>query len=87
MSADVCSEVASHTIDGAAECFCFDLSAEGTPLAGAKLEIVETAGRARCFDCGAEVDLDGPIALGECGSANPEFLSGRELKIKEVEMG
>jgi hydrogenase nickel incorporation protein HypA/HybF len=66
--------------------FCFDLSTEGTPLANARLEIVETPGRARCVTCGIEATFDDPIALCACGSANLEFLSGRELKIREVEM-
>jgi hydrogenase nickel incorporation protein HypA/HybF len=66
--------------------FCFGLSAEGTALANAVLEIVETPGRAQCVACGAIADFDDPIALCRCGSANLEFFSGRELKIREVEM-
>jgi hydrogenase nickel incorporation protein HypA/HybF len=66
--------------------FCFELSAEGTPLAGARLEILEPPGRARCLDCDCEIDLDTPIALCTCGSANLDLLSGRELKILEVEV-
>ncbi len=66
--------------------FCFDVCAEGTGLAGARLEIVEAPGVARCRDCGADVALHDVIALCECGSANLEFLSGRELRITEVEV-
>ncbi len=66
--------------------FCFDLSTEGTPLAGAALEIIEIPGRARCVDCAADVELESVIALCGCGSANLKFLSGQELKIKQVEV-
>jgi hydrogenase nickel incorporation protein HypA/HybF len=66
--------------------FCFDIAADGTPLCGAALEIMETPGRARCRACGAQIEIDGPIALCPCGSANLEFTGGTELKIKEVEV-
>ncbi|MHB8384012.1 MAG: hydrogenase maturation nickel metallochaperone HypA/HybF [Candidatus Binataceae bacterium] len=66
--------------------FCFDIAADGTPLGGAKLEIIETSGRALCRACGAEIELDGPIVLCPCGSANLEFTGGTELRIVEVEV-
>ena len=34
--------------------FCFDVVTAGTALEGAKLEIREIEGRARCASCGAE---------------------------------
>ena len=34
--------------------FCFEACTEGTPIAGAELEIVEVSGRGRCRACGAE---------------------------------
>jgi hydrogenase nickel incorporation protein HypA/HybF len=66
--------------------FCFDLCAEGTPLAGARLEIDEPPGRARCRACGVEADVDDPLALCGCGSADLEVYRGRELRIREVEV-
>ncbi len=66
--------------------FCFDIAAHGTPLVGAVLDIIETPGRARCRECGARIEVDGPIALCHCGSANLEFSGGTELRIKEVEV-
>ena len=66
--------------------FCFDIAADGTSLVGAVLDIIETPGRARCRECGARIEVDGPIALCHCGSANLEFISGTELRIKEVEV-
>jgi hydrogenase nickel incorporation protein HypA/HybF len=66
--------------------FCFDVCAEGTALAGAMLDIVETPGRAQCRDCQAQVELDDLIALCVCGSANLQLQSGQELRIIEVEV-
>ena len=66
--------------------FCFDIAADGTPLDGAELEIVETLGRARCRECGVPFEIDGPIALCPCGSANLDFIGGTELRINEVEV-
>jgi hydrogenase nickel incorporation protein HypA/HybF len=66
--------------------FCFDVCTQGTTLAGATLDIVETPGRAQCRDCQAAVEVDDPIALCGCGSANLQFLAGQELRITEVEV-
>lgn len=66
--------------------FCFDLCAKATVLEGALLEINEIAGCARCMECGGEFVLDTPVPLCACGSANLEFISGHELRIKEVEL-
>ncbi|SDM82201.1 hydrogenase maturation nickel metallochaperone HypA [Allokutzneria albata] len=67
--------------------FCFDLVAEGTTVQGARLVIDEPAGGARCRDCTEEFDVEDPIVLcPACGSADAEVLSGRELRIKSVEV-
>ena len=66
--------------------FCFDLCAEGTTLAGAQLDIVEPSGRACCRTCGEEADVDDPLALCECGSADLDVRGGQELRIREVEV-
>src|SRR5688572_2235882 len=66
--------------------FCFDLCAEGTPLEGAALEVIETPGRARCRGCGGTVMLARPFGACGCGGTDLEWLSGDELKIKEVEV-
>ncbi|GAC1376333.1 MAG: hypothetical protein NVSMB32_18920 [Actinomycetota bacterium] len=58
----------------------------GTPLEGAKLEIIEVPGRASCRSCGNELDLVDMIALCTCGSADLEILGGQELIIKDVEV-
>jgi hydrogenase nickel incorporation protein HypA/HybF len=66
--------------------FCFDLCSQGTVADGAVLEIVETPGRARCRACGAEVRLDRPFGRCGCGGTDLEWLSGEELRIKEMEV-
>lgn len=66
--------------------FCFDLCCEGTPLAGAELEIIEPAGRARCCACGGEVLLERPFGRCACGSSELDWLSGMELRIREMEV-
>jgi hydrogenase nickel incorporation protein HypA/HybF len=65
--------------------FCFDLVADGTPLQGAVLEIVEQPGRARCRACDAEVELSDLLGLCGCGSLDLEVLGGEQLRIREVE--
>lgn len=67
--------------------FCFDLVAEGTTAAGARLVIDEPPGRVRCRDCAAEYEAVWLVVLcPACGSANAEVLSGNELRIKSVEV-
>ncbi|GDY28753.1 hydrogenase maturation nickel metallochaperone HypA/HybF [Gandjariella thermophila] len=66
--------------------FCFPLVAEGTPLAGARLDIVEPPGRGRCRRCGRETELVDPLAVCPCGSADLELTSGRQLLVKRVEV-
>jgi hydrogenase nickel incorporation protein HypA/HybF len=66
--------------------FCFELCAEGTSAEGAELEIIEPPGLARCRLCGCQVSLDRPFGQCRCGSTDLEWLSGEELKIKELEV-
>lgn len=66
--------------------FCFDLVAEGTPVEGARLEIAEPGGRARCRSCTAEFGVDDLVLLCPCGSADVELLCGHELTISSVEV-
>ncbi|HKO46103.1 MAG TPA: hydrogenase maturation nickel metallochaperone HypA [Polyangiaceae bacterium] len=66
--------------------FCFELCAEGTPAEGAALEIVELQGRARCRSCERELALDSVFDRCSCGSLSLEFLSGEQLRLREVEV-
>lgn len=67
--------------------FCFDLVADGTVVAGARLEIDEPPGACRCRECAEEFTVDDPIVLcPACGSANVAVLSGRDMLIRSVEV-
>lgn len=66
--------------------FCFDLVTDGTPLAGARLEIDEPGGRARCRTCADEFAQSDLILLCGCGSADVEVVAGRELAVASVEL-
>ena len=66
--------------------FCFELATAGTPLEGAELEIEEPTGRAHCRGCGCGFTLRDLILLCDCGSADVEVTSGRELQVMSVEL-
>ncbi len=68
--------------------FSFDLAAEGTPIAGARLDIEEVPVVVFCAGCAAPrtlatiQDFRCPV----CGQPTPEVLSGRELELKSMEV-
>jgi len=66
--------------------FCFDVCAEGTPLAGAELCIREVPGAGRCRDCGAAFPMSQPFGRCGCGSRRIELTAGDELLVKEMEV-
>ncbi|HET7327827.1 MAG TPA: hydrogenase maturation nickel metallochaperone HypA [Nocardioidaceae bacterium] len=66
--------------------FCFELVTAGTPLDGARLDIEEPAGAARCHCCGESFDTDDLILLCACGSADVEVTAGKELTVASVEV-
>ena len=66
--------------------FCFEQCSEGTAAEGATLEIIQKAGRGRCRQCGAEVEMEQPLALCACGSGNLEWLSGDEIRVQAMEV-
>jgi hydrogenase nickel incorporation protein HypA/HybF len=67
--------------------FCFDICAQGTPLEGAELEIVEIAGRGRCEQCATEIELAVPAGrCPRCATRSVRVVAGQELNIKEMEV-
>jgi hydrogenase nickel incorporation protein HypA/HybF len=66
--------------------FCFEICAKDTVLDGAALEIREIAGRAHCAACDADFAIDALVGLCACGSPELAIVTGRELRIKEVEV-
>lgn len=67
--------------------FCFELACAGTLLEGAELVTEPVPGRARCTPCAHEwaVGMPPRLTCPECGGAEVELLSGRELQIAEVD--
>jgi len=66
--------------------FCFDVCAQGTPVQGATLQIVDVEGRGHCSACGAEPELAAPLArCPVCHEPTLRVVAGTELKIKEME--
>lgn len=66
--------------------FCFDTVASGTALDGAKLEIREIEGQARCQACGSVYTMPTLFTACTCGSRDCERLAGEELKVKTIEL-
>ena len=67
--------------------FCFDICSAGTPLQGARLEIVEIPGRGHCSSCGAEPVMTAPLGrCPECREPSLRMVAGAELNIKEMEL-
>jgi hydrogenase nickel incorporation protein HypA/HybF len=73
-------------VEARAIAFCFPIVAEGTACAGARLEIREIEGRARCRDCGIDFAQPRLAAQCPCGSRDTERTSGGELNVKEMEL-
>jgi hydrogenase nickel incorporation protein HypA/HybF len=67
--------------------FCFDLVTEGTELEGARLDLEQPSGRARCRTCAIEFELPDLILLCPCGSADVQVIAGRELELVSMEVG
>ncbi len=67
--------------------FCFDAVTRGSIAEGARLEIVETPGTGRCFDCGRIVAMNELYGLcPECGSAHLQIVEGDRMRVKELEV-
>jgi hydrogenase nickel incorporation protein HypA/HybF len=66
--------------------FCFDICAQGTIVEGARLEILEIPGMAKCRECGTNFYVEKPFGICECGSIKLDIIAGEELKIKEIEV-
>ncbi|MBU0741336.1 hydrogenase maturation nickel metallochaperone HypA [bacterium] len=67
--------------------FCFEAARAGTPMADAELVIHEIPGRGRCRDCGAEVPVAFFVAVcPECGAGGVEITSGRELRVRSLDI-
>lgn len=66
--------------------FCFEVVARHTELDGARLDIHQVDGQARCLACGAEFAVATLCAACTCGSRRLLLLKGEELNIKTMEL-
>ncbi|MBD8505098.1 hydrogenase maturation nickel metallochaperone HypA [Hoyosella sp. G463] len=67
--------------------FCFDLATAGTIADGAALDLDIITARARCKACDREFVLVDMILLCDCGSADVDVITGREMCIKSMKVG
>ncbi len=65
--------------------FCFDVCAQGTPLEGATLDIIERPGIGQCRNCGQQMPLTQPYGVCSCGSTRLDIIQGQELTLKALE--
>ena len=67
--------------------FSFDVAAEGTPVAGARLEIKDVPLTVRCPRCAVERELPGfPLVCPVCATPTPEILRGKDLELHALEV-
>lgn len=67
--------------------FGFDVVMRGSPAENARLDIIETEGRAWCMPCGRSVAIAAryePCPV--CGSHQLQITGGEEMKIRELEV-
>lgn len=67
--------------------FCFPFAIEGTILENVELEINSIPIRVKCHECGKETTIEiGVHRCADCFSNKIEFVAGKELLIKRVEV-
>ena len=62
----------------------FDLATRGTPLEGARLDIIEIPGLGRCRICGQNVPMNQLVERCPCGSVDLDLIAGEELTITQI---
>ena len=67
--------------------FCFDAVMQGSMVANAELEIVQVQGRAWCFVCCINVDIEQRYdECPVCGNFKLQVNAGEQMRIKELEV-
>ncbi len=67
--------------------FCFEVCSQGTPLAGAALDIEEIPHTGKCRDCGSEFRIEGFVPhCPACGGSSADRVAGNELDIVSMEV-
>ncbi len=74
-------------VDAQALQFGFGLCAKGTLAEGARLKVIEVAGKAHCQDCDYTFSIAHRYdACDQCGGHALLILSGEELNVKSLEV-
>jgi hydrogenase nickel incorporation protein HypA/HybF len=67
--------------------FAFELVAQDTAVAGARLELRVVPARVRCRVCEAESEQDDfPLSCRACGAIDVEVVAGEELVVEALEI-
>ncbi|MCB6176688.1 hydrogenase maturation nickel metallochaperone HypA [Rhodobacter sp. Har01] len=67
--------------------FAFDVVMRGSPAEGARLEMIDLAGQALCFDCMKTVEIADRLApCPLCGGGKLIPNGGDEMRIKDMEV-
>ncbi|WP_323785384.1 hydrogenase maturation nickel metallochaperone HypA [Thalassovita sp.] len=67
--------------------FAFDAVMRGSVAEGAQLEMLDLPGRAMCYDCMKEVEIDDRLApCPQCGGGKLMPVAGNEMRIKDLEV-
>lgn len=67
--------------------FAFDVVMRGSVAEGAQLIMLDLPGRAMCYDCVKEVEIDDRLApCPECGGGRLMPTGGDEMRIKDLEI-
>ncbi|NKX45971.1 hydrogenase maturation nickel metallochaperone HypA [Roseicyclus persicicus] len=66
--------------------FAWGIVMRGSPAEDATLEMIDLPGRAMCFDCATEVEIDDRLApCPHCGGGKLMPTGGDEMRIKDLE--
>lgn len=67
--------------------FAFDVVMRGSPAEGASLVMLDLPGRATCFDCANDVEINDRLdPCPDCGGGKLMPIGGDELRIKDLEV-
>lgn len=67
--------------------FAFDVVMRGSPAEGAQLILLNLPGRALCYDCVKEVEIDHRLdPCPDCGGGKLMPQGGDEMRIKDLEI-
>ncbi len=67
--------------------FAWDIVMRGSKAEGATLEMIDLPGRATCFDCSRDVEIEDRLdPCPNCGGGKLLPVGGDELQIKDMEV-